>query len=59
MGSHDRSVAEEAPVKNYFDDSGVIAENVLHFLGVRSLVNFEATIKFHRIAMMGEIERRR
>ena len=56
---HDLSVAKMAPSQNHFDDSDVIAINVLRFLGVRSLVNFGATGKSNRIAMMSEIERRK
>ena len=50
---------EPPPFPNPFDNSNVIAENVLRFLGVRSLVAFGATSKSHRIAMTGEVEYRK
>lgn len=50
-GSHNRSVAEAAPV-NHVDYYDIIAGNVLRFLAIRSLVNFGATGKSHRVAMM-------
>jgi hypothetical protein len=56
---HHRIASEAARVHNYFDDSDVVATNVLRFLGVRSLVNFGATGKSNRIAMLVEIERRK
>jgi hypothetical protein len=47
------------PDPNPFDNFDVIVENVLRFLGVRSLVAFGATSKSHRIAMTGEVEYRK
>ena len=42
-----------------FDLSSFIAPAIVQFLGVRSLVRFGATNKFHMAVMLGEVERRR
>jgi hypothetical protein len=57
MGPYERPPHHPNP----FDDSdgGAIVENVLVFLGVRSLVAFGATSVSHRIAMKREIEYRK
>jgi len=42
-----------------FDLSSFIAPAIVQFLGVRSLVRFGATSKFHMAVMLEEVERRR
>ena len=49
----------EGGVGSLLEHSDVIAENVVRFLGVRSLVSFGATSKSHRVAMEEEVERRK
>ena len=49
----------EGGVGSLLEHSDVIAENVVRFLGVRSLVSFSATSKSHRVAMEEEVERRK
>jgi hypothetical protein len=42
-----------------FGLSSFIAPTIVQFLGVRSLVCFGATCKFHKVVLLGEVERRR
>ena len=42
-----------------FDQADFVASTVVQYLGVRSLVRFGSTCKFHRDVVSKEVERRR
>jgi len=42
-----------------FGISSFIAPTIVQFLGVRSLIRFGITCKYHKVVMLGEVERRR
>jgi len=45
--------------KDPFGLSSFIAPSIVQYLGVRSLVRFGATSKFHKAVVLGEVERRK
>ncbi len=49
----------EGGVGSLLEHSGVIAENVVRFLSVWSLVSFSAKSKSHRVALEEEVECRK
>jgi hypothetical protein len=50
---------EATDLDDLFGFSSFIAPTIVQFLGVRSLVRFGITSKYHKAVMLGEVERRR